>query len=535
MSGRPDCLYFSLARGSRNELDHPPAFTKTIKNRALAQNVFKILMIFLRFFDVNIPFTYRNNVSLVLQKVQEGMPTAAQAKEIVNHMTRAIIDSSPRFECSCCWCPWCLNTVPASIIRCLLCNAQILSVGRFMDQSSLGKPRSLDSEIVIEVTDENSDEVNVSIEPDFEEQEEDVQEAQADIDPRDANVEAIIGDDNLMDDDEAVDEYGEKEDYAEEYLTISNAIAQEPPAICLNTEEIGRTFDELSYVIFQRRGILDEFLSLSFTQMQAKMDDYNTPFSRRHFLCPAIIDLETKLPRAPTKEEYMMWATGGEREQYQQIRNEELIKKRYNPSDSSLLPCENLDICYEVIKIHELMWNIFLRAYTTMNVNDYLTPFVAVNNDGYRELRPSQGPGQRSMISSKVRSLLSNALGIKKYRYVGYPNMPKERMVGGIYHICLEGLFEGQQRRNRVDPEQMYIASQMGLQLGREYQRQFDRVVVKTINGSIKDRKMKGDLDRWKSEARTSTFRQGLLQLSDQVKSGETYAAEFSVDVNSMD
>ena len=229
-----------------------------------------------------------------------------------------------------------------------------------MDQSSLGKPRSLDSEIVIEVTDENLDEVNVSIEPEFEKQEEDVQEAQADIDWEDANVETIIGDDdNLMDVDEAVDEYGEKEDYAEEYLTISNAIAQEPPAICLNTEEIRRTFDELlGYVIFQRRDILDEFLSLSFTQMQAKMDDYHTPFSRRQFFCPAIIDLETKLPRALTKEEYMTWATGGEREQYQQIRNEVLVKKRYTPSDSSLLPCENLDICYEVIKIHEMMWNI---------------------------------------------------------------------------------------------------------------------------------------------------------------------------------
>ena len=172
-----------------------------------------------------------------------------------------------------------------------------------------------------------------------------------------------------------------------------------------------------------------------------------------------------------------------------------------------------------------------------MNVKDYLTPFFAVNNDGYRELRPNQGDGQRSMISSKVRSLLSNALGIKKYRYVGYRNMPRESVVDGIYHICLEGFYEGQQRRNRADPELMYIASQMGLQLGREYQKQFDRVVVRTIIGSIKDRKMKGDVDRWKNSARTSTFRlrQGLLRLDDHVKKGETYAAEFSVDVNSMD
>ena len=66
-------------------------------------------------------------------------------------MTRAIIDSGHNYEGSCRWCLWCLNVVPASIIRCLPCNAILVSVGRFMDQSSLGKPRTLDSEVVIEI------------------------------------------------------------------------------------------------------------------------------------------------------------------------------------------------------------------------------------------------------------------------------------------------------------------------------------------------------------------------------------------------
>ena len=35
-----------LLAGSRSELDDPPAFTKVIKNRALARDVLKILMIF---------------------------------------------------------------------------------------------------------------------------------------------------------------------------------------------------------------------------------------------------------------------------------------------------------------------------------------------------------------------------------------------------------------------------------------------------------------------------------------------------------
>ena len=139
------------------------------------------------------------------------------------------------------------------------------------------------------------------------------------------------------------------------------------------------------------------------------------------------------------------------------------------------------------------------------------------------------------MISSRVRSLLSNALGIKKYRYVGYRNLPRERTVDGVYHICLEGLFEGQQRRQRLDPELLYLAIQMGLQLGQEYQKQYDKVVIKTINGSLKDRKMKDNMDRWKNNARTSAFCQGLLQITEQVVSGESYVAEFPIDVNVMD
>ena len=50
-------------------------------------------------------------------------------------------------------------------------------------------------------------------------------------DEDDANVDAILADDNLMEVDETIDEYGEREDSAEEYLSISNDVAQEPPAI----------------------------------------------------------------------------------------------------------------------------------------------------------------------------------------------------------------------------------------------------------------------------------------------------------------
>ena len=77
--------------------------------------------------DINIPFTYRNNVALTLQRVRGGIPTDDQAKELVNHITGAIVHSGHDCEGNGRWCPWCLSIVPASLIRCLRCNAIMIS------------------------------------------------------------------------------------------------------------------------------------------------------------------------------------------------------------------------------------------------------------------------------------------------------------------------------------------------------------------------------------------------------------------------
>ena len=112
------------------------------------------------------------------------------------------------------------------------------------------------------------------MEPELEEPEDEAQAAQEEQAQADAEFEAIIDDETLMDTEVAIDRCGEKEDFAEEYLTISNDAAKEPAAICINAEEIGRTFDEmLGYIIFQRREILDDYLSLNFTEINARIDE----------------------------------------------------------------------------------------------------------------------------------------------------------------------------------------------------------------------------------------------------------------------
>ena len=56
----------------------------------------------------------------------------------------------------------------------------------------------------------------------------------------------------ISDEPEEVDQYGEQGDYANEYLTVSSNKATHPPALCANTEEVAKVFDEvLAYLIFR--------------------------------------------------------------------------------------------------------------------------------------------------------------------------------------------------------------------------------------------------------------------------------------------
>ena len=53
----------------------------------------------------------------------------------------------------------------------------------------------------------------------------------------------------------------------------------------------------------------------------------------------------------PSREEYMEWVQGSGQKEYQRAREAWMNKNRYNAGDSPILPCENLDLCYEVLRI----------------------------------------------------------------------------------------------------------------------------------------------------------------------------------------
>ena len=81
-----------------------------------------------------------------------------------------------------------------------------------------------------------------------------------------------------------------------------------------------------------------------------------------------------------------------------------------------------------------------------------------MNADGYRKICLNQGEGQRGLINSRSRLLFWNALSIKKYRYVqGWcPALaPKEDV-------------RRSEERNRFDPENFFLADQMGVLFGKE-------------------------------------------------------------------
>ena len=167
-------------------------------------------------------------------------------------------------------------------------------------------------------------------------------------------------------------------------------------------------------------------------------------------------------------------------------------------------------------------------------VNEFLSPLIAANSEGYQKLRPTQGEGHRNLISARVRSLLANALGVKKFRYAAYRNMPKDPMHNGIFHICVEGLLEAQKRRERLDPEVLYIGVQMGANFGPEHQKFYKETFVDVVNGQLRSWRMWDNVEEWRQKARTSMLRTGLGQLTEDVQyHGPQYNPGF--DLNAMD
>ena len=211
-----------------------------------------------------------------------------------------------------------------------------------------------------------------------------------------------------------------------------------------------------------------------------------------------------------------------------------MFNKGYDVRNSSLLPCDNHHLSYEVIRVNNFIWEVFVWAYRTMNVNEFLSPLIEVNSDGYRRNRSNQGENQRSLISSRLRLILPNALGVKKFRYVAYRYMPENICQDGVLYICIEGLYEAQKKRIPLDPENLYIADQMGVILIGEYRSIYEKRLVQRINGQIRDLEARKDVQRWMKTARTSLFRKGLESLTDAVRRGTSYAPRYS-DLDDMD
>ena len=56
---------------------------------------------------VNIPFTYRINLALIMHKVPDCVPNDTQAKDLKHHITRAMLHRTNLFEGMCRFCQWC--------------------------------------------------------------------------------------------------------------------------------------------------------------------------------------------------------------------------------------------------------------------------------------------------------------------------------------------------------------------------------------------------------------------------------------------
>ena len=69
-----------------------------------------------------------------------------------------------------------------------------------------------------------------------------------------------------------------------------------------------------------------------------------------------------------------------------------------------------------------------------------------------------------------------------------YRNMPRDPVHDGVFHICVEGLLEAQKKRERLDPEVVYIGMQMGASFGPEYRKLYKERFVDVVNGQLRNR-----------------------------------------------
>ena len=166
-----------------------------------------------------------------------------------------------------------------------------------MDQGSQGTPRTLDSEILIDVDADSTIEGTIDEAVDVA-QSSVVQDEVADELQRAAEIDldALHQEELAKDTAKDVDAYGEPDDYGNKYITVSHQSSTEPPALCLNTEEISKVFDEIvGCLVFQRKDILDDFLSLSFLETKARMrhargdSSFVRPTLLRIQCCPVLL------------------------------------------------------------------------------------------------------------------------------------------------------------------------------------------------------------------------------------------------------
>ena len=113
--------------------------------------------------------------------------------------------------------------------------------------------------------------------------------------------------------------------------------------------------------------------------------------------------------------------------------------------------------------------------------------------------------------------------------------MPSEVIKDGVYHICMEGLLEAQQKRGRLNPEALFICQHMGAQFNKQCQARYMKIIVTTISGHITNRKNRENVEDWRKKARTTLFQAGLQALKNQVQSGSRYDPTFERSTSSFD
>ena len=119
-------------------------------------------------------------------------------------------------------------------------------------------------------------------------------------------------------------------------------------------------------------------------------------------------------------------------------------KRRCNKGKPSLLPCENLDLCCEVIRLNNVIWEFYMWAYPIPN--EFLSPSLKSTRMVTAKLDQIKAKDKGVSPAPGCDCSYPMDWGSRSFDILHIIDMPQDIYKDEILHISIEGLHEIQKK-----------------------------------------------------------------------------------------